>query len=90
MRYSDDGGTSWSAARFEVPYRKTAVDFSNSFEGKTKIMWSVDQTKQRNGTVYFAFTKIGSYTQNPPQEGFFLASHNLLNERDASVRPPPS
>ena len=43
----------------QVPYRKTAVDFANSFEGKTKIMWSVDQTKQRNGTAYFAFTKIG-------------------------------
>jgi hypothetical protein len=33
----------WSAERYEVPYRTTAVDRANSFEGKTRIMWSVDQ-----------------------------------------------
>jgi len=31
-------------------------------------MWTVDQIKVRDGTVYFAFTKIGDYVQNPPEE----------------------
>ena len=84
MRYSDTAGKSWSKERYEVPYRLTEVDLANSFGGKTKIMWSVDQTKVRNGTAYFAFTKIGSYTQNPPQEGWILASSNILTETDAS------
>jgi hypothetical protein len=43
-----------------------------------------DQTKVRNGTAFFAFTKIGTYTQNPPQEGWFLSSSNLLTETDAA------
>ena len=82
MKYSDDGGRSYSSEHYVIPYRKTAVDRSNSFGGQTKIMWSVDQSKIRNGTVYYAFTKIGSYSQAPPEEGFILASHNLLHEPD--------
>jgi hypothetical protein len=49
MRYSDTAGKSWSKERYEVPYRLTAVDYFNSFKGKTRIMWSVDQV--RNGTA---------------------------------------
>lgn len=55
MRYSDDGAKSWSADHYMIPYKETAVDRSNSFGGKTKIMWSVDQTKTRNGTVCAIF-----------------------------------
>ena len=82
FKYSDSGGLTWSSEHYVIPYRETAVDRHNSFAGKTKIMWSVDQSKVRDGTVYWAFTKIGSYTQEPPQEGYFLASPNLLTESD--------
>jgi hypothetical protein len=88
MKYSDDRGESWSSEHLVVPYRTTDVDRNNSFndhnvnasagEAGTRIMWSVDQFKVRNGTAYFGFTKIGHYMQNPPQEGFFLASANIL------------
>jgi hypothetical protein len=84
LKYSDDGAKTWSKQHYEIPYRQTAVDRANSFGGKTRIMWSVDQSKVRNGTVFYGFTKIGSYSQAPPQEGFFLASHNLLHEPDAN------
>jgi hypothetical protein len=86
MRFSDDGGESWSAERYEIPYRATAIDNANSFSpaSSTKMMWSVDQAKSRNGSVYYAFTKIGAYSQAAPQEGYFLASHNLLSEPDAA------
>ena len=44
-------------------------------------MWTVDQIKVRNGVVYFAFTKIGRFVQNPPEEIYILSSHNLLTVR---------
>ena len=91
MRWSDDGGVSWSAERLLVPYRTTAVDRGNCFpghpevNGSVKMMWTVDQAKIREGTAYFAFTKIGTYPQGPPEEGFVLASSNILTERDANA-----
>ena len=64
-------------------------------EGKTHIMWTVDHIKvmKDKTTAAFAFTKIGTYVQNPPQEVFFMSSPNLLNEEQpSSVRDklPPS
>lgn len=72
-RYTDDGGESWSAARFAVPFRSTAIDRANTWNGSVRIMWSVDQVATRNGTTYHAFTKIGSYPQSPPEEVFILS-----------------
>ena len=43
-------------------------------------MWTVDHFKIVNNTAYFAFTKIGSYVQNPPEEIFVMASSDLLLE----------
>lgn len=84
MRYSDTGGRSWSQSRFLVPYRSTWIDHSNTFRGRVRIMWTVDQIKVRDGVVYFAFTKIGRYVQNPPEEIFILSSPNLLTEPETS------
>lgn len=81
-RYSDDGGMSWSSSRYPVPYRATAVDRANTWNGSVRIMWSVDQVETRNGSTYHAFTKIGTYPQNPPEEAFILSSPNLLYEHD--------
>eukprot|EP00041_Stephanoeca_diplocostata_P023605 m.582544 g.582544 ORF g.582544 m.582544 type:complete len:792 (-) comp22337_c1_seq16:1784-4159(-) len=91
MRYSDDAGRTWSSSRYEVPYRLTPLDFNNSWDGKVKIMWNVDQVKtvaqqadsSQRWAVY-GFTKIGHYVQNAPQELWFMASKNLLTETDAS------
>ena len=55
-------------APFFIPRRQTALDRSNTFAGKTQIFWNVDQIKTRNGTAYFMYTKIGQYTQNPPEQ----------------------
>ena len=84
MKYSEDGGRSWSADRYLVPYPSTWVDRQNNFNGTTRIMWTVDHVKIRDGTVYFAFTKIGNYVQNPPEEVFVMSSDNLLSEPDAN------
>ena len=101
-RYSDDGGSTWSADRHVVPVRNTAVDRGNTFSGATQIFWSVDQVKRtRAGGSLHAFTKIGTYMQSPPEESFFILSNNVNTERnasrvvwsvlpegDAGVRPP--
>eukprot|EP01052_Picozoa_sp_SAG31_P019126 SAG31_NODE_1383_length_8578_cov_3.660573_11_plen_566_part_00 len=86
MRYSENGGRTWSSDRYEVPYRLTPLDMHNSWKGKVKIMWGVDQVKQidNSSSVIFGFTKIGTYVQNAPQELWFLRSDNLLTERDAA------
>lgn len=70
MRYSDDGGRTWSKERYEVPFRLTSLDYNNTWHGKVKMMWNVDQMKIVNGTVMYAFTKIGTYVQSPPEEVF--------------------
>ena len=64
---------------------------NNSFAGRVKLMWTVDQVKLIEGTaadpvdtVIFGFTKIGRYMLNPPEELWFLASDNLRSESDAS------
>lgn len=80
MRWSDDGARSWSAQRVEVPYRLTALDRHNTFHGKVRLMWNVDQVKALDdGSVVWAFTKIGSYVQSPPEEVWLLRSPNLLS-----------
>ena len=84
MRYSDDMGASWSSRRYEVPYPLTWIDRQNVFNGSVRMMWTVDQLKVRDGVAWLGFTKIGGFPQAPPQELFFLASDNLLNETDAA------
>jgi hypothetical protein len=85
-RYSDDGGVSWSSQQYRVPLRTTAVDRENTFGGSTQIFWSVDQIKTtRTGATLMAYTKIGTYMQNPPEQTFFVSSPNILSERNASA-----
>ena len=49
------------------------------------MMWTVDQVKTVGSTVYFAFTKIGTYAQSPPEEVWFMSSSNLMTESDPSL-----
>jgi len=44
-------------------------------------MWEVDQIKQVDGKVMFAFTKIGTYAVAAPEEIFFAESSNLLTAK---------
>ena len=82
-RFSDDKGETWSTDRYIIPLRNTAIDRNNTFQGMTQIFWSVDQIKTtRNGSSLMAYTKIGTYMQNPPEESFFVTSPNVLTEKD--------
>ena len=76
MRWSDDGGESWSPTFLEVPFRATAIDRNNTWRGAVKMMWSVDQIKfDSAGRSWHGFTKIGRFPYTPPEESFFLSSN---------------
>ena len=78
MRWSADGGESWSPTFLEVPFRSTAIDRNNTWAGAVKMMWSVDQVKfDKLGRSWHGFTKIGRFPYTPPEQSFFLSS-NLL------------
>ncbi len=81
FRYSDDGGKSWSAQRYRVPIRTTAVDRRNPWRGEVCHFWSIDKPKVQDGTVYLAITKLGKFFMDDG-EGWVIASQNLLTEND--------
>lgn len=90
LRVSDDGGLSWGSRNYEVPYRITPVDEGNMWGGGVKLMWTVDHpsvVRAPNGSAswYMAFTKIGKYVQNPPEEVWVLHSPNLQTEADPAA-----
>ena len=41
FRYSDDGGRSWSAQRYHIPVRATAIDRANPYGGRVRFFWGV-------------------------------------------------
>lgn len=82
FKYSDDNGQTWSAQRYRIPVRVTAVDTGNEFKGKVQMFWGIDKPRQIGDTVLFAFTKLGVFPQGMG-EGWLLRSANLAVERDA-------
>jgi hypothetical protein len=81
FRYSDDGGTTWSAQRYRIPVRVTDVDRGNPWRGEVCHFWGIDKPKCKDGKVYFAFTKLGKFFMQEG-EGWVVESANLLTERD--------
>jgi hypothetical protein len=41
FRYSDDGGRTWSAQRYEVPVREMEIDRQNVYGGRLRFFWNV-------------------------------------------------
>ena len=85
FKYSDNGGITWSDNRFIIPYNNTFIDYHNSWNGSVDIMWCVDQTKyDYNYNLYYAFTKIENYPQNPPESIWVVSSNNIWDEMNVS------
>lgn len=84
MKYSDDGGRSWSQRRYEIPVREFAIDRTNPFEGKVRFLWAVGKPISHRGSVYFGCAKVGRFGRGfmASTEGVFLRSDNLLTETD--------
>jgi len=82
FKYSDDGGRTWSAKRYRLPVRQTAVDRANTFKGKMQMFWGIGKPIVVDGRyAIFAFSKIGRYLIGRT-EGWFFRSDNVLTERD--------
>jgi len=86
LKWSDDGGRTWSKERRRLPMRITACDRGNDWRGKVQIFWSIDKPKVVGSDLVFAFTKLGKYMLDDG-EGWLYRSDNLLAERDpAKIR----
>lgn len=80
-KYSDDAGRTWSADRYRLPMRMTAVDRTNTFDGKVQIFWGIGKPITMDDTMIFAFSKCGKYLIDR-SEGWFYRSDNILTEND--------
>jgi hypothetical protein len=92
FKYSDDGGRSWSAERYEIPLRTFEIDRRNTYGGELRFFWGVGKPIVHHGAVYFGAAKVanlggGATGMLLGSEGIVLKSDNLLTEPDpARVR----
>jgi len=81
FKYSDDNGRTWSARRYRLPVRMTAIDRANDFQGRVQMFWGVGKPVVIGPSAYFGFSKIGKWLVSR-SEGFFFRSRNILTEKD--------
>ena len=89
FKYSDDHGRSWSAARYDVPFRLFQCDRDNIYDGKLCFFWNVGKPFVLNGCAYVSLHKVGQMGEGffQQSEGVLLKSDNLLTEPDpAKIR----
>ncbi len=86
FKYSDDNGLSWSAQRYEIPMRAFDCDRTNVYNGTLKFFWNVGKPLILGDTAILVMHKVGAMGAGffAQSEGAFLASQNLLTERDPS------
>jgi hypothetical protein len=88
FKYTDDGGRTWSAERYEIPVREFAIDRQNLYGGTVRFFWGVGKpiVHEPSGAIYFGAAKVGNFGDGfmASSEGFFVKSDNLLAERDPS------
>ena len=58
FKYSDDGGRSWSADRYDVPQRDFEIDRNNPYQGKLKFFWTVGKAFTLGGAGYLAEQQV--------------------------------
>jgi hypothetical protein len=89
FKYSDDHGRSWSAARYDLPFRLFQCDRDNVYGGKLCFFWNVGKPFVLDGSAYVSLHKVGQMGEGffQQSEGVLLKSDNLLTERDpAKIR----
>ncbi len=82
-KFSDDNGRTWSKERYRLPMRMTAVDRTNTFNGKVQIFWGIGKPITIGDSMLFAFSKCGKYVIDR-SEGWFYRSDNILTEPDVA------
>jgi len=51
----------WWKQRYHLPMRMTAVDRTNTFQGRVQIFWGIGKPTTFDDKVMFAFGKCGKY-----------------------------
>jgi hypothetical protein len=84
FKYSEDHGKSWSAKRYDIPFRLFQCDRENIYGGKLCFFWNVGKPFVHNGTAFVSLHKVGQMGDGffQQSEGCLLASDNLLTESD--------
>ena len=89
FKYSDDGGSTWSPRRYDVPMRNFEIDRRNAYQGKLKFFWNVGRAFSYSGAGFVPIHKVGGFGEGffTSSEGALLKSPNILTERDpAKIR----
>lgn len=83
-RYSDDGGRSWSAERYEIPMRLFECDRANTCGGEVQFFWGVGKPFVHKDMAYVCVSKVGGFGEGffAQNEGVLFRSDNLLHEHD--------
>lgn len=84
MKFSDDGGYTWSENRYEVPIRNFEIDDNNIYKGKIQFFWSVAVAIIHADAVYLPLSKVGNFGEAFMESGSgaILRSSNILYESD--------
>lgn len=84
FKYSDDGGRTWSAKRYEVPIREFECDKNNVYGGKLRFFWNVGRPLILGDAAIMVIHKVGAMGEGffAQSEGAFFKSKNILTERD--------
>ena len=84
FKYSDDGGRTWSADRYDIPQRLMAIDRENADGGELLYFWNVGRPFIHEGAAYVSLHKVGGFGDGffTRSEGVLLRSEGLLAERD--------
>ena len=82
FKFTDDGGRSWSAQRYDIPQRDFEIDRQNAYGGTLKFFWNVGKPFIRDGLAYVSLHKVGGFGEGffTRSEGVLLVSDNLLSE----------
>jgi hypothetical protein len=86
-KFSDDGGLSWSAVRYQIPMRRTRLDRENGNNGEHLLFWGVGKPILAGDDVFLGFAKVGKWGipgTMVRSQGAFLHSPNLQAEPDPS------
>lgn len=84
LKFSDDGGKTWSKRRWFIPVREGATDRANPYKGEVRFFWGVGKPMRHKGSMYFGFAKIGRFGRGfiETSESWFLKCVNIDTERD--------
>jgi hypothetical protein len=87
FRYSDDGGRSWSAQRYEIPQRLMDIDRKNPYGGAIRFFWNVGKPFVHQGAAYVSLHKVGGFGHGffTRSEGVLLRSADLLHLADPAT-----